>query len=80
MPIYEYSCQECQRDFETLVRGSAAGVSTSDVRCPACSGARVSRKLSAFATVSSGGGGSDLPPMAGAGCGRCGDPQGPCGN
>ena len=41
MPIYEYSCQECDRAFEELViRRSDEG----QVKCPKCGSRRVGRK------------------------------------
>lgn len=39
MPIYEYHCNECGNDFETLVFGSQ------EVVCPKCSGS-VNRVMS----------------------------------
>ncbi|MFQ6034545.1 MAG: zinc ribbon domain-containing protein [Sedimentisphaerales bacterium] len=44
MPIYEYRCQQCDADFELLVRSSR-----DKVKCPKCAGWRVRRKLSVFA-------------------------------
>jgi putative FmdB family regulatory protein len=32
MPIYEYRCENCDNDFETLVFG------TEDICCPKCKG------------------------------------------
>jgi putative FmdB family regulatory protein len=40
MPIYEYSCDGCKHQFETLVRGSETPV------CPACGGGELARVLS----------------------------------
>jgi putative FmdB family regulatory protein len=40
MPLYEYSCQECEHTFEALVLGSE------DVECPECQGQKVERLLS----------------------------------
>ena len=42
MPIYEYTCLTCEREFEKLVTGSAA------VACPACGAERVMKRLSLF--------------------------------
>ena len=33
MPIFEYSCNSCGKEFETLVRGSSPAP-----ECPACHG------------------------------------------
>jgi putative FmdB family regulatory protein len=40
MPMYEYVCQECQHQFETLVFG------TETVECPHCESDRLERLLS----------------------------------
>ena len=40
IPIYEYSCQECGKEFEALVRGDAG------VACPACESSDVERMFS----------------------------------
>lgn len=73
MPIYEYVCEQCNARFEELVRS----VDASKAVCPECGSRQVRRALSVFATrvTESAGGGSPNP---GGGCGRCGDPNGPC--
>jgi putative FmdB family regulatory protein len=49
MPIYEYRCRGCGKDFEKyLARTSAA------VACPMCDSADVMRKLSVFGMKSDG--------------------------
>jgi putative FmdB family regulatory protein len=40
MPIYEYSCKNCQHQFETLVRGGEAPV------CVSCGSAELERIFS----------------------------------
>jgi putative FmdB family regulatory protein len=40
MPIYDFHCQECERDFELLVRGSAAPA------CPECGSSQVEKRVS----------------------------------
>lgn len=68
MPMYEYHCQACGRDYEELVRG---GTRDEDVVCPECGERQSRRKVSVFAfsgvkaAASSGGGG-------GGGCGHSG--------
>ena len=42
MPIFEYQCLECSREFEELVRGDEK-----DVRCPECGAARLKKLMSA---------------------------------
>jgi putative FmdB family regulatory protein len=44
MPIYEYRCRACQRDFERYVPTAAAAA----VGCPHCASDNVMRKLSVF--------------------------------
>jgi len=48
MPIFEFSCDKCEKDFELLVRstkweGSAA--------CPHCGSKKLQKKLSVFASA-----------------------------
>jgi putative FmdB family regulatory protein len=69
MPIYEYQCGTCGREFEKLVRSSSP-----KPECPDCNGTDLRKKLSAFATISGGASAqSDLP----AACQSCGNPNGP---
>jgi putative FmdB family regulatory protein len=67
VPIYEYTCLACEREFEKLVQGAAA------VACPACGTERVMRRLSLFrarTTVSAGpASGASAAPMGGGCCG-----------
>lgn len=48
MPIYEYHCSACGKDFERLVRGETR------VACPGCASRKVERRMSAPARQSSG--------------------------
>lgn len=66
MPIYEYKCDDCGRQYEQIRRMPDAD---RDLECPDCRSARVRRQLSAFATTS-GTGRSELP-MAGCGKPAC---------
>ena len=51
MPLYEFICSECEQGFEELVRNhEAAG----QVNCPVCGSRQVRRKVSTFATRSTG--------------------------
>lgn len=70
MPIYEYRCDDCGRDFEALLR------STTVPACPDCGSAQLTKQLSVFATATAS---PDVPAMAG-GCGHCGEasPSGAC--
>ena len=69
MPLYEYACQECEREFETRIHTGEMP------ECPSCHGSNLQRRLSAFAAHTSGAA-STAPPTASA-CGTCGDPRGP---
>jgi putative FmdB family regulatory protein len=69
MPLYEYACKQCDRQFELLVRGSDTP------ECPSCHGRDLERRLSVFAAHTSG---SAAPRSFAPGpCGSCGDPRGP---
>ena len=76
MPIYEYRCTDCGKNFECLVFGQEA-----PENCPRCEGRNVQRLLSACGFVSKGSGGETLTKSAGASactgcaatnCGSCG--------
>jgi len=68
MPIFEYRCDDCQREFEALVRSSTQPA------CPQCGGTHLSKLLSVFATA---GAPAQEPAFAGSPCGACGNPDGP---
>ena len=69
MPIFEYACVACGKEFETLVRGSSPAV-----ECPNCHGTDLRKKLSAFASPSGASAGrADLPGP----CQTCGNADGP---
>lgn len=71
MPIFEYACQDCGHEFETLVRSSDTP------ECPRCHSVQLAKKLSVFSAA---GGGAQAEAMAMAGpgpCGSCGHPAGP---
>lgn len=72
MPIYEYRCNQCEREFERYVQTAKAAVS-----CPSCESARVTRRLSLVGVRSTGSafaGGTAASPAGGGGCcgGGCG--------
>jgi len=69
MPIYEYRCRSCGREFEALVQGSTRPA------CPGCGGKSLEKKLSVFAVSKAGGTDSaaELPEA----CRSCGRPGGP---
>jgi len=69
MPLYEFVCGKCEKDFELLVRsvkweGEAA--------CPRCGSKKLAKKLSVFASQGAGNSsGSETLPACGrpGGCG-----------
>jgi putative FmdB family regulatory protein len=66
MPIYEFCCKKCNREFEYLVFGSDKPV------CPSCNSKNVSKLMSACGFVSKGGGGETVRASASASsCGSC---------
>ncbi len=46
MPIYEYKCKVCGKEFEVLVLSDKE-----PVHCPACGSKEVERMISAFSTM-----------------------------
>jgi putative FmdB family regulatory protein len=69
MPLYEFVCEKCEKDFELLVRSAhwegKAG-------CPHCGSKKLTKKFSVFASQAAGT--SAAPPAAacargGGGCG-----------
>lgn len=68
MPIYEYCCARCEREFEEIVLKDDEAV-----RCPHC-GATDTRKLMSAcrARMAGGSGAGDAAIPAGGGCGSCG--------
>jgi putative FmdB family regulatory protein len=68
MPIYEYACKKCGREFETLVRSDTVP------DCPSCHSTELDKKLSVFATAKST---AESASVAAGPCGSCGHPDGP---
>ena len=68
MPIYEYACNKCGHEFETLVRSSTVP------DCPSCRSTDLAKKLSVFATAGST---AESAAAAAGPCGACGHPGGP---
>jgi putative FmdB family regulatory protein len=58
MPIYEYHCNNCSKDFEYLVFGKK------DPVCPSCKSKKVGRLISKCGFVSKGGGGETVKTSA----------------
>jgi len=73
MPVYEYVCTSCGKEFEQLARSMTE---RNQARCPKCDG-RGQRRLSVFAARS---GAAKSKEFSSGCCGQCGDPNGPCSN
>lgn len=67
MPLYEYQCTDCGKEFEKMVRFAEADQAQV---CPACEGKNTKKKLSVFASLGSSTGGSST--SAGSSCGSSG--------
>jgi putative FmdB family regulatory protein len=59
MPIYEYSCKDCNAQFEKFVRSMT---STAEVKCPKCGGTHTQKGWSLFGTAKSDRGLGSLAP------------------
>lgn len=65
MPIYEYVCKDCHKEFESLRSMSQADAS---IACTACGGENTHRKPSVCYSES---GGKALAGSSSAACGSC---------
>ena len=65
MPIFEYICQDCGRDFERIVPRY-----DSPADCPHCNSEKIEKQLSVFAV--SAGSSPSSEAFSDGGCGRCG--------
>ena len=73
MPIFEFVCHACGKEFELLLMGS------DKPKCPHCDSEELSKLMSAFAlrskdgagNVTSSGGGSQCGGCAGGSCSTC---------
>jgi putative FmdB family regulatory protein len=77
MPMYEYECKACGKNFELLRSMKQADT---DVVCQHCGAPTIQRKLSLFASVSKEGNGavSDLSSGGSCSSGLCGCGGGSC--
>lgn len=66
MPIYEYACLDCGREFEELVRGDEKPA------CPKCGKKHLERRMSASAGHVAGGGAAACPAREVCGSHCCG--------
>jgi putative FmdB family regulatory protein len=70
MPIFEYTCSDCDNRFELLVQASTR------IACPSCQGTKLEKQLSVFA-AGTGRDGFESRSLPMGPCGTCGDPRGP---
>ena len=76
MPIYEYTCKQCDNKFEQLVRTMSG---TEKIKCPECGSSKTARALSLFAVSSDKQPSAHIPNRSDApSCGRCGGAPGSC--
>lgn len=68
MPIYEYTCHQCEKQFEALVRSDTIP------ECPNCHSTELEKMLSVFATTASA---TESAPVAEGPCASCGHLRGP---
>ena len=69
MPIFEYICKECKKEFEALVYGSEKP------ECPSCHSKKLEPQLSVFAVATKSSSPSSM--QSPGPCASCGDPRGP---
>ena len=70
MPIFEYICNDCNKEFDVLVHSS----NQYDIKCVSCESSSVKKKLSSFAVNTI----STSAPECSSGCG--GFEKGSCGS
>ncbi|MBN1756640.1 zinc ribbon domain-containing protein [bacterium] len=59
MPIYEYQCEDCGKQFELLIRNTSEN---NEPKCIHCGSPKIVRKLSAFAVKNDSGSSSSSCP------------------
>ncbi|WP_028845805.1 FmdB family zinc ribbon protein [Thermodesulfatator atlanticus] len=61
MPIYEFVCEDCQHEFEVLLKSREE---IDSVRCQKCESPRVKRLMSVTGAVITGSGSSSKPSLS----------------
>ena len=51
MPVYEYKCEKCDRDFSLEMKISE--YTKKKITCPKCKSEEVKRQISSFQTITS---------------------------
>ena len=69
MPIYEYTCTECNAQFEKFVRSMTA---KAEAKCPNCGSSHTKKGWSLFGTGKADGGLDSLAASSAASCGPTG--------
>ena len=72
MPMYEYQCEKCGKDFDVLVKTMAE--SEKSQPCPHCQSKKTQRRQSVFGVATKTSGGGERPPGC-CGCGSGGCPH-----
>jgi putative FmdB family regulatory protein len=65
VPIYEYTCKDCNAQFEKFVRSMT---SSAEVKCPQCGGIHTQKGWSVFGTGKTGNGLGSLSSSAASSC------------
>lgn len=69
MPIYEFYCQDCQKEFEEFFHSSSQ---KKDIICAKCGSSKVRKKVSLFGVAGKGSDSAgEFGPSSGGGCGSC---------
>lgn len=71
MPVYEYTCKDCNHAFEQFIQAQREERS---IRCPSCGG-KVERQFSVISSPRVAPDSSPTPPGP---CGQCGQADGSC--
>jgi putative FmdB family regulatory protein len=69
MPLFEFVCSKCNQTFEELVRSANA---IEDVLCPSCGSSEINKKISMFASKSTGSSSFSLSSASSASCSPAG--------
>jgi putative FmdB family regulatory protein len=69
MPIYEYTCKDCDAQFEKFARSVAT---VPEVTCPSCGGRHLKKGWSVFGTTNAKGGPAGLATSGTSDCGPVG--------
>jgi len=74
MPVYEYTCEKCEKTTEVIRSMKDADAA---IACEHC-GSKKTKRAHSLVASTIGGPGEHV--HTGPGCGHCGDPRGSCSN